>query len=49
MNLNKEERNGYVISEDMKKIWNIQLLCVKKVLDEVLIEDNMVISIVESK
>lgn len=33
MNLNKEERNGYVISEDMKKIWNIQLLCVKKVLD----------------
>ena len=49
MNLNKEERNGYVISEDMKKIWNIQLLCVKKVLDEVLRDENMVISIVESK
>lgn len=33
MNLNKEVRDGYAISEDMKKIWDIQLRCVKKVLD----------------
>ena len=24
MNLNSETRNGYTISSDMKKVWNIQ-------------------------
>lgn len=33
MNLEAEIRNGYMISSNMKKIWNIQMMMVKHVLD----------------
>lgn len=33
MNLNKEIRNGYEISSEMKKIWNIQMTLLKKLLE----------------
>lgn len=33
MNLEQEERQGYFISSEMKKIWDVQLRCVKKVLE----------------
>ena len=33
MNLNSETRNGYNISSDMKKVWNIQMKMVVKLID----------------
>ena len=33
MNLNSETRNGYTISSDMKKVWNIQMKMVVKLID----------------
>ena len=33
MNLNSEIRNGYTISSDMKKVWNIQMKMVVKLID----------------
>lgn len=33
MTLDKEIRNGYEISSDMKKVWNIQMKMVKKLLE----------------
>lgn len=33
MNLKQEERQGYFITSEMKKVWDIQLRCVKKVLE----------------
>lgn len=33
MNLNSEIRNGYTISSDMKKVWNIQMKMVDKLIE----------------
>ena len=33
MNLNSETRNGYTISSDMKKVWNIQMKMVVKLIE----------------
>lgn len=33
MNLKSETRNGYTISSDMKKVWNIQMKMVVKLID----------------
>ena len=33
MNMQEESRNGYIVSEKMKKVWALQLQLVKKVLE----------------
>lgn len=33
MNLEAEERNGYFVSHETKKVWDIQLKMVKKLLE----------------
>ena len=33
MNLEPEDRNGYYISAEMKKVWSIEMQLVKKLLE----------------